>query len=87
MIDRRRWPKPDARLDVDAALVGTAMVLRLVHPREHVAIDLAPAARIENAGDSAHAQSLPVVQPRRRLGCAIAGRAARDGEQPFVERA
>ena len=31
MIDSRRWPKPDAGLDVQAAFVGAAMVLRFVH--------------------------------------------------------
>src|SRR5204863_5750580 len=46
----------DAGVDVNADFVGTAMVLRLVHPHEHVPVDVATTLRIENAGDSAHAQ-------------------------------
>ena len=32
--------EPDAGLEVVAAFVGTAMALRLVHARKHVASDL-----------------------------------------------
>ena len=46
--------EPDARLEVQPAAVRAAMVLRLVHAVEQVARDLAAAARVEDACESAH---------------------------------
>ena len=44
----------NARLDVHAALHRTAVVLRLVHPRQHGAIDVTPPAGVENSCYAAH---------------------------------
>jgi hypothetical protein len=46
--------QPDTRLDVHAFLVGPAMVLRVVHPRQRPAVDLAPTTAIEDSCYSAH---------------------------------
>jgi hypothetical protein len=61
-VDDREAPVAQAQawLDVDAAFVGSAMVLRLVHAMQDRAVDLALAARVKDARDAAHAQ----------LGCA-----------------
>ena len=59
--------EPDAGLDVHALFVGAAMMLRVVHAREHVAADLAPPAAIEDAGYSAHG-FIPVASASRDAG-------------------
>ena len=43
-----------ARLDVQAAFIRAAMVLRVVHAPEHDGVGLALAARVEEAGDATH---------------------------------
>src|SRR6185437_16366366 len=55
-IDDRKPPvrKTDAGLDVKTALVGSAVVLRFVHPRQQRAVDVARSSRIENACESTH---------------------------------
>jgi len=55
-VDDREAPvaEADARLDVQPAAVGTAVVLRLVHAVEERAVDLAPAGGVEDADDAAH---------------------------------
>ena len=58
-VDDRQtaMPEAEAGLDVDAALVGTAVVLGFVHPLQRGAIDVALAAGVEDAGDAAHGGS------------------------------
>jgi len=46
--------KAQARLDVQAAFVGAAVVLRIVHSRQRRAVDRTGTAGIEEAGDAAH---------------------------------
>ncbi len=50
--------EPQARLDVVAAFVGAAMMLRFVHARQHVARDFAFPARFEYSGYAAHGSFL-----------------------------
>ena len=58
-VDDRQPPmaEADTRLDVHAALVGAAVVLRFVHAHQGRAIDVALAAGVEDAGDAAHGWS------------------------------
>ena len=58
IIDRESRAKADTGLDVHADLVGPAMELRSVHPRQRRAIDFARAAGVEDTGDSAHDRGL-----------------------------
>ena len=50
-----------ARLEVQAAFVGTAVKLRLVHAVQHRMRDLAVAAGVENACDAAHRWSSSLI--------------------------
>jgi hypothetical protein len=54
MIERRRWPRPDARRRPDAASVGPAMGERVAHHRDSRRIDGLGHARVKNACYAAH---------------------------------
>ena len=54
MIDSRRCPRPTPGCDVQAAFVGSAMVLRLVHPNERVTVDRRRAPQINDGNDPTH---------------------------------
>ena len=64
-------PEAEARLDEVAALVRAAMMLRLVHAREHVTRDFPALASSKMPRDAAHAVS-PVIRDQP-LACAPAG--------------
>src|SRR5262249_3783803 len=55
--------EPEARLDVQPALVGAAVMLRLVHARQQIPAHFPPLTRIEDADDAAHG---PLGQPTAR---------------------
>ena len=44
----------DAGFDVDAPFIRATVELRFVHAVEHGAVNFAPAAGVEDAGDAAH---------------------------------
>ncbi|KFB73971.1 MAG: hypothetical protein AW09_000756 [Candidatus Accumulibacter phosphatis] len=59
-VDDREPPVPQAKawFDMQSTLIRATMVLRLVHPHEHGAIDVTPAPSIENSGYAAHGLSM-----------------------------
>jgi hypothetical protein len=74
-VDDRKPPvtEPEARLQVHAALVGTAVKLRLVHSQDELARDRSRALEIHHPDDSAHGRPLrgaTALLPCRR---AVAG--------------
>jgi hypothetical protein len=48
-------PEPQARLDMRAALIRSAMELCLIDTREQSRVELAPRSGVEETYDSAHA--------------------------------
>ena len=47
-------PEAQARLDMEPAFIGAAVMLHLVDARQQVAADVAPSVQIEHSDDSAH---------------------------------
>ena len=60
MIESRRWPRPTPGSMCMPDFVGAAVMLRLVHVRQQFALDFAPAAGVEDAGNSAHLACLRI---------------------------
>jgi len=46
--------EPHAGRDMQPSLIGTTMVLRLVHSRQYRAVDAPPRTQVDNAGYSTH---------------------------------
>ena len=58
-----------SRLDMQAALVRTAVQLRVIHALESRAVDLGQAAGIKDSGNSAHGIYRANCPPRARSSC------------------
>ena len=63
-IDDRKasMAKSDARRDMQAAFVGSTVMLALVHAHERRTVDLATATQVNDAGDSAHLSARPAAR-------------------------
>jgi hypothetical protein len=53
--------EPDARFDVKAAFIGTAVQLRIVHALQHGTVDRSSAAGVEETGDATHDVQLLLI--------------------------
>jgi hypothetical protein len=69
----------DPACEEQAVLVGAAVELAVVHPREQGAIDFTPAAAVEDADDTTHDQFAAARASNGRNGSTLARKSCNTG--------